>query len=787
MKLSSLSVLTLAALTLSQAAEPNDLRTQATALVAQMTLEEKAALCSGLNMWSTKPIERLGIPAICLTDGPHGVRQAAPGARPGDLSDSLPATCFPTGSGLAASWNVDLLHEIGVALGQEAQAQGVQVLLGPSVNMKRSPLGGRNFEYFSEDPVLAGELAAAWIRGVQSQGVGASLKHFAANNQETERWIGSSALDERTLYEIYLPAFEIAAKEAHPWTVMCSYNKLNGVYASQNKELLTDILRSSWGFDGIVVSDWGAVDDRVAGLKAGLNLEMPGSGGLNDRRIVAAVIAGELKVADLDASVTDLLAVILRAHATAKPGTQFDAAAHHALARRAAEESIVLLKNDGALPLDPASETIAVIGEFAKSPAYQGAGSSQVNPIKLENAYDELARVMGGAERLRYAPGYDSAGETTDALLVEARKAAQGANRAIVFVGLAGETEGRDRTTLDLPEGHNRLVETVAAVQPNTTVVLLNGGPVTMPWAGQVKAIVEAHLGGEAGGGAIVDVLTGQANPSGKLAETFPVRIEDTPIFPNFPGRDGQALYGEGLFIGYRYYDAKKMAPLFPFGFGLSYTSFTYTGIKADAENVRAADGTAIRVTIKNSGGRPGAEVIQLYVREVGAPVLRPEKELKHFAKIMLAPAELKTVTFQLTSRDFARFDAAIRDWVVDSGEFEVLVGGSSRHLPLQVTLKVEGSRNAYPKLTRYSSLADLAANPRGRPIYDQIVKGMLDAAAKSAAAKPQAPEQEAAAKQALQTQMMFMRELPMCRLVTTSQGQFSEEALEGILKAVNQ
>ncbi len=765
-------------------ADAVDFRAQAKALVGQLTLEEKAALCSGRDMWSTKPIDRLGIPATVLTDGPHGVRRS----RANDISSNDPATCFPTAPGLAATWSVDLVHEVGVALGREAQALGVQVLLGPGVNMKRSPLGGRNFEYFSEDPVLTGRLASSWIRGVQSQGVGASLKHFAANNQEWERFISDSVVDERTLREIYLPAFEIAVTEAQPWTVMSAYNKLNGIYASENKRLLTDILRRSWGFAGMVVSDWVAVEDRVAGVRAGLNLEMPSSGGLNDRKIVAAVIAGDLAVSRLDESVTEIVELVLRAKAAAKPETKIDVAEHQALARRAAGEAIVLLKNDRVLPIDPARPgRIAVIGVMAKHPRIQGSGSSRVNPTKIENAYDELATLVG-AEHLSYAAGCDIDGNTSDALIAQARETAKAADRAIVFVGLPDsyESEGFDRKNLDLPPDHNRLVDTVAATQPNTTVVLMNGSAVVMPWVGRVKAVLEAYLGGQSGGGAIADVLTGRVNPSGKLAETFPTRIEDTPAYPNFPGRDGAALYGEGLFIGYRHYDARKITPLFPFGFGLSYTTFVYTGIKADAVSVKPAEGATIHIKVKNTGSRAGAEVVQLYVRQSSAPVARPEKELKHFTKLMLAPGEEKIVSFKLSERDFAYYDAKSSEWVVDSDSFEVLVGGSSRDLPLRQVLSVEGLPRAQPKLTRYSSLADLAAHPRGRPIYEQMMQSMLDAATKNTTA-PKTPAEEAEAKRARATLEVFMREQTLGKLVMASGGQFSEEMMQGILTAVNQ
>ncbi len=787
MKYPKLIAVTLSVFPLLAPAKTVDFRAKAKDLVSQMTLEEKAALCSGLNLWSTKPIERLGIPSIVFTDGPHGVRRTSPDSQSGDLSDSIPATCFPTAPGLAATWNVELVQEVGQALGGEAQALGVQVLLGPGVNMKRSPQGGRNFEYYSEDPLLAGRLATAWIRGVQSQGVGASLKHFAANNQEWERMISNSILDERTLHEIYLPAFEAAVKEAQPWTVMCAYNKLNGIYASENSALLTDILRRSWGFKGIVISDWGAVDNRVAGVRAGLNLEMPASGGTNDRRIVAAVIAGELEVSTLDEMVTDSVELILRAKASMQTRAKYDEAAHHALARRAAGEAIVLLKNDQALPLDAMHPgKIAIIGSFAKYPRYQGAGSSQVRPTKLDNAFDELAALVG-AQHLNFAAGYDAEGISNDALIAEARTAAKQAGRAIVFVGLPDsyESEAFDRKNIDLPVDHNRLVEAVVAEQPNTTVVLMNGSAVTMPWVGQVKAILEAYLGGQAGGGAIADVLTGRVNPSGKLAETFPARIEDTPSYPNFPGRNGQALYGEGLFIGYRFYDAKKVAPLFPFGFGLSYTSFAYIAIKVDEAKVKAANGATVHVTVKNTGKHAGAEVVQLYVKQVAPTLVRPEKELKHFAKVLLAPGEERTLTFTLNARDFAYYDAHLHDWVVDSGSFDVLVGGSSRDLPLKQTITVEGIVSRFPKLTRYSSIGDLAKNPKSRPIYDQLMQGTLNRSNEKG--KPLTAAEEAEAKKARDTMAAFMNEMPLCKLVLMSQGQFSEEMLQGILQAANQ
>ncbi len=597
---------------------------KATALVAQMTLEEKALLLSGDGWWRTHRVDRLQIPSICMTDGPHGLRKVE-GEGLG-LSTSVPATCFPTASALASSWDTGLIRQVGTALAEEAQASDVQILLGPGVNMKRSPLGGRNFEYFSEDPVLAGKMAAAYIEGVQSQGVGTSLKHYAANNQEFERMATSSNLDERTLHEVYLPAFEIAVKEAQPWSVMAAYNPVNGVYATENNLLLQDILRSRWGFEGFVVSDWGAVHDRVAEVEAGLSLEMPGSGDYNRNKILEAVRAGRLSTEKLDEAVVPLLAVMLRAKDLHRPGVTFDAGRHDALARRAAGESLVLLK---------------------------------VNPTRVSTAYEELVKLVDQKAAIRYAAGYTEEGETTEELIDEARRQAKGVEVAIVFAGLPDsyESEGFDRASLDLPAGHNALIQAVSAVQPSTVVVLMNGSAVTMPWARKVKAIVEAWLGGQAGGGAIADALIGRVNPSGKLSETFPMRLEDTPPYPNFPARNKEANYGEGIFIGYRHYDVRKLTPLFPFGFGLSYTTFAYSDLRVSADVFNEADGLTVEVNVRNAGPVAGKEVVQLYVHERCVKVVRPGKELKAFIKVALQPGEGQTVRFELDRRAFAYYD----------------------------------------------------------------------------------------------------------------------------------
>jgi beta-glucosidase len=761
----------------------DDFSLRAKELVNRMTLEEKAILLTGNGWWATHPIDRLGVPSISITDGPHGVRKSQ-GA---GLSTSVPATCFPTASALSCSWDADLVREVGVALGEESQAINVHILLGPGINMKRSPLGGRNFEYFSEDPVLAGRLAAAYIEGVQSQGVGTSLKHYAVNNQEFERMATSSNVDERTLHEIYLPAFEIAVRDGKPWTVMSSYNLVNGVYASEHEELLRDILRRNWGFAGFVVSDWGGINDRVAGLKAGTNLEMPGSGRYNANKIIQAVQSGALSTEQLDEAVIEVLAVILKAHDGHKADVSLDVDAHHALARRAASESIVLLQNvDRLLPLNVNElRRIAIIGAFARLPRYQGSGSSQVNPTKVSNAYDELVKIAGNDQKFVYAVGYNSEGEVTERLLDEARKAAVRAEVAIVFAGLPDsyESEGFDRASLDMPLGHKQLIEAVASVQPNVAVVLMNGSAVTMPWADRVKAIVEAWLGGQAGGGAIADVLTGAVNPSGKLAETFPNSIYDTPTFPHFPARNRHANYGEGIFIGYRHYDTKNLQPLFPFGFGLSYTTFAYTGIKASASSIKDSDDLTVEVSVKNTGPVAGQEVIQLYLREQHPLVLRPEKELRAFQKVALSPEEEKTVTFRLSKRDFAYYDTAVRAWSVRSGDFDILAGGSSRDLPLKASVAVQATDIRYPQLTRTSMLKDFQNHPKGRAFYGEL----LEATGMEIPSLDEGLSAEAVAekRKARMAVMAFLDEMIVNKIPAFSEGRFTDQRLDEILREV--
>ncbi|GAA2467534.1 glycoside hydrolase family 3 C-terminal domain-containing protein [Winogradskya humida] len=693
-------------------------------LLTALTLEEKAGLLDGSDFWHTQGVERLGIPAVMVTDGPHGLRkQSGEGDHLG-LHNSVPATCFPPAAGLASTWNPELLERIGAALGRECRAEEVAVLLGPGINMKRSPLCGRNFEYFSEDPALAGVLGTALVNGVQSEGVGTSLKHFAANNQETDRMTVSADVDERTLREIYLPAFERVVTGAQPWTVMCSYNRINGVYASEDRWLLTDVLRDEWGYRGLVVSDWGAVNERDAGVHAGLDLEMPSSGGGGTATILAAVKAGTLSEKDVDLAVTRVLELVDKALPALRPGQTFDADAHHLLAREAAAASAVLLKNDGDLLPLATPGTIAVIGEFARSPRFQGAGSSQVNPTRVDTALDALR----AARDVVFAPGFVIESEEADpALVEEAVAAARDAEIAVVFLGLppSYESEGYDRDHMDLPQHQIDLLNAVADVNDNVAVVLSNGSVVTVaPWQDRAGAILEGWLLGQAGGSATADLLLGVTNPAGKLAETVPVRYEDNPTVGAFPGEAGHVRYGEGLLIGYRWYDAHRLEVAYPFGHGLSYTSFAY----GDLEVTTGTDTARVSLTVTNSGARPGTETVQVYVTDPQASVYRPEQELRGFAQVSLAPGESRQVTVELDRRAFAFWHPALRDWTVEGGEFGIRVGSSSRDIRLDTTITLTGDEVVTP-LTAESTVDGWLAHPdAGTWLREQLADGPFDA-----------------------------------------------------------
>lgn len=705
--------------------------------VTQLSLEQKASLTSGASSWDTVAYPEAGIPAVVMSDGPHGLRFQEADADQLGMSSSAPATCFPPAVALGSSWDPGLAHRVAAALGLEAQSFGVNVLLGPGINIKRSPLCGRNFEYFSEDPLLSGALGVAWVNGLQAQGVGASLKHFAANNQETDRLTISADIAARPLQEIYLRAFRRVVMDARPWTVMCSYNRINGQYASQNPWLLTEMLRDQWGFDGVVVSDWGAVVDRVKGLDAGLDLEMPTSSGAGPTRVAAAVRSGQLGEAVLDRSVTRLAQLASKSKLGARPGTIFDATAHHALAREAAVRSAVLLKNDGALlPLDPATgRKIAVIGEFARTPRYQGAGSSKVVPTQLDNALDAIKGLAVNAG-IRFAPGF-TVDDTSDPareseLRREAVRTAAEADVVLLFLGLPAsyESEGFDREHIELPEEQTALLEAVSSANRNVAVVLANGSVVRLSgWAGKVPAILEGWLGGQAGGSATADLLFGVANPSGRLTETIPLRIEDTPAYLDFPGEGGHVSYGEGLFVGYRHYDVRKLEVSFPFGHGLSYASFEYSDLRVD----NADGGARLTVTVRNSGDHRGREVVQAYVQAPGSRVQRPERELKGFATIELQPGEAAEVVITVPRDELAYYDVGAAAWLVEELEYCFHVGASSRDLRLAAAVHIKGDDFVAP-VDRESNIGQWLSHPVGGPALQSLLEQPVLAAYRAAA-----------------------------------------------------
>ena len=711
-------------------------------LVNELTLEEKASLCSGADFWHTKAIDRLNIPAAMVSDGPHGIRKQESLADHMGVAESIKAIGFPTASAMACSFDRDLLHKVGDALGEECVAEDLAVLLGPGINMKRSPICGRNFEYYSEDPVVAGELGAAFVNGVQEHGVGTSLKHFAANNQEWRRMSISAEIDERTLREIYLAAFETVVKKAQPWTIMCSYNRINGVYSCENDWLLNKVLRDEWGFEGLVMTDWGAMDERVPSLKAGLDLEMPDCHGETDKLIVKAVQSGELEEPVLDTAVERILTMVDK-YLTARKGIDpasmvhplpssvergYDVAAHHALARTTAEQSAVLLKNEDILPLQK-DKKIAFIGEFAKVPRIQGGGSSHINNTSVESALD------AAGDSVSYAQGFHIDEETTDeTLLQEAITLAKESDVAVIFAGLPDsfESEGFDRTHLNMPANQNELIARISEVQPNVVVVLHSGSPIAMPWLDKVAGVLQMYLAGQASGGAAVNLLFGDATPCGKLAETFPLHLEDNPSYLSFPGNREKVCYQEGVFIGYRYYDKKKMDVLFPFGYGLSYTDFTYSNMKvtvngknaADVDVIKETDEIVVSADITNTGNCDGAEIVQLYIKNPVVYEIRPEKELRDFAKVFLKAGETKTVTFTLNARAFSYYETRIHDWYAESGDYEILLASSSRDIRLQYTVSITGSKKI-PFVADYiTTCEDVELFAKDGSALDEMLRG---------------------------------------------------------------
>ena len=683
-------------------------------LIDKMTLEEKAGLTSGMDFWHTKPIPRLGIPSMLLSDGPHGLRKQEWQSDHLGMHKSVPATCFPTAASLANSWDTDMIERLGRALGLEAASEGISVLLGPGCNIKRNPLCGRNFEYFSEDPYLSGKSAAALIRGVQSNGISACVKHFAANSQELRRMSNDSVVDERTLREIYLPSFEMAVKEGGVKCVMTSYNRLNGEYTNENTHLLQDILYGEWGYDGMVVTDWGGNNDRVKALVAGDNLEMPYSGGDTDRYVAQAVRDGVISEELLNERVDKILDMIFTTR-KAFDYKHYDKAEHHRLAAGFAEETAVLLKNDGILPLR--SGSVAVIGDFTKTPRYQGAGSSLVNSTRVDNALDALR--AEGVRIAGFEPGYRRGGGRSSRLCAKACELAMRAETVLLFLGLdeGGEAEGIDRRDMRLPENQLELLTALSAVSRNIVVILSCGGAVEMPWQDRARAVVHGFLGGQAGATAMARLLTGKANFSGKLSETIPLRYEDMPSAPYYPGREKTSEYREGLFVGYRYFDTAQKPVLYPFGYGLSYTQFRYSDLKID--------GDTVSFSVENTGKMSGAEVAQLYISPRTNGTFRPAQELKGFVRITLAPNEKKRAEITLSDRSFALWSTKHNDWVVESGEYEILVGASSRDIRLHGTV------------TRKGITEKLYDSPELAPYYTGDVMAVPDAAFEALLGRP--------------------------------------------------
>ena len=783
-----------------------DRHARAAEIVSTLTVAERIALVSGSDMWHLEAIDSADIPPFMLTDGPHGIRKASGEGAGVDLATSVPATCFPPAATLASSWDPALAEEIGAAIGEEARSLGVSVVLGPGLNLKRHPACGRNFEYFSEDPLLAGRMAARMVRGIQAEGVGACLKHFALNNQEHERMTTDVIVDERTARELYLRGFEIAVQEGEPWTVMCAYNRVNGVYCSDNRWLLTDVLRDEWGFDGLVMSDWGAVNDRVAGLRAGLDLEMPSSSGSNDPVIAQAIENGTLAAEDLDAAARRVVELQLRTMPAHERGGVFDADDHHELARRAAAASAVLLTNDGILPLDPSAD-LAVIGAFTKAPRYQGAGSSQIVPTRLDSLWDALES-RGIAEAVGYAPGYSLPDSPIDEdAIAEATEAARTADAVVLMVGLPEpyESEGFDRADLRLPEQHDRLIEAVCEANPRTVVVLSNGAPVEMVWADKPAAILDAYLGGQAGGAALADVLFGDAEPGGRLAETFPLTRSGLLADRNFPGAPRQVQYRENLYVGYRQFLTTGEPVRLCFGHGLSYATFELDEARLSVATIGATDSVTLSVSLRNTGDRPGSTVVQVYVRPLGESLHRPERELRAFEKVRLEAGAETVVELGLGPEAFSVWDVQSHSRQVVGGGYEILVGFSSADIRTSARLMVrsefglcEGMRppaliadhEMFARLlgrpvpepepvrpfTRNSTLGEVGETALGRRLQS-VIRGAI---AKQFGG---AGETSAVMERMLES---VVTQMPLRSLVAMGGGRISWKALDAIIAALN-
>lgn len=680
-------------------------------IIKKMSLEDKVKLCSGANFWDTEEMKEYGIESISMSDGPHGLRkQEGQGDHLG-INDSIPATCFPAACCSGSTWNRELLKDMGKAIGEESLEYGVDVVLGPGVNIKRNPLCGRNFEYFSEDPYISGKLGAAWIEGVQSKGVGTSLKHFSANNQENERLSSNSMLDERTFREIYLKPFEIAVKEGKPDTVMCSYNKINGTFSSDNSYLLRDILRDEWGFEGVVVTDWGALNNKVEAFKAGLELEMPSSAKIFDQMVIDAVREGTLSEDYIDEAVDRLLTLIKKSVSTRKKDFKFDREKHHELAVEIASQGAILLKNeDNLLPFNK-DKKIALIGALADNVRYQGAGSSHINPTNLVSIVDGFNNEKINFE---YYPGYEMNGDENDKYIEEAINGAKNSDIPVVVIGLPSEyeSEGYDRSNMSIPESHKNLVEEVSKVNENVVVVLLGGSPVEMSWAESAKSILNMYLAGQGVGQACTELLLGKKSPSGKLVETYPIKYEDNPCSHTYGVSPKQVEYREGIYVGYRYYEKAKKEVKYPFGFGLSYTTFEYSDIKLSSSNISNNEEITVTCKIKNTGNMDGSEVVQLYVSDKTNKVYRPVKELKGFEKVFLHKGEQKEVTFKLNKESFVYYDVEQKSWNVPSGVYEILIGSSSLDIKLSERIEI----NSDDKVSKNDNLPNWYSNPVGLP-----------------------------------------------------------------------
>ncbi len=745
-------------------------------LISKMTLEEKASMCSGKNLWETQDIERLEIPSITLADGPHGLVK-----RSSDFLECIPSTCFPTSSALSSSWDIDLAYAVGKAIGEECLAEGVHMLLGPAINIQRSPLGGRNFEYYSEDPVLSGEMAAAFILGLQSEGTGACVKHYLANNQEHHRQNVNNIIDEQALNEIYLSNFERVVKKGNPFAVMTAYNSINGTPCTENNYLLTDILRNKWNFDGFILSDWHAVNSILNSLQAGLNLEMPNSS-VSARNIIEAVLTGALDSSVLDDAVEHILNMVFKVIENQKICDSYDAKQHNTLAREAAEDSMVLLKNKhNLLPLRKEklkNKKIAIIGEYAKHTRCQGEGSSHVIPTMLENAYDEIVRLAGNSIKIHYKKGYEFSEKSNDDddLLKEAKKAAKDSDITILFVGTpqSYDAEYHDKTNIDLPSNQVKLIKEIGKIQKNLIVILNNGSPVAIsPWSKYADAILEAWLPGQAGGGAIANILFGIVNPSGKLSSTFPIHLSDNPTYLDYVDYDNNLEYKEGIFVGYRYYDKKNIGVEYPFGFGLSYTTFDYSDLTLSKDVLKDNDTLEVKLKVKNTGKYFGKEVVELYTKNIISTIPRPEKELKAFKKISLFPGEEKEISFLLTKDDFSYYDPNIKDWVVESGPYQILIGKSSRDISLMKNIYVQSSYIPKTNYTRDTLAGEFLMNPKTK----SIVEPLLTNAVQSITSDTQSHEEL----------INYLKNIPINKFISLSNGSFTEEILDNLLNSANE